>query len=223
MGGFGGYVVFEFDHEVKNIEGTDFVIFGNAFSGRSEPGIVEVSLDGTTWHRLRGSEEETDGTIRDYTIDYERPDNLSQAAPIAWHDNRNENGTIDPTSSPYHGQSYWPSFLTDNPTTLNFSGTRLPDNASWNETTQRYVLAAFEWGYADNWSADYTETVGNDPDTRNSNKFDLDQAVDASDRSVSLTSIRFVKVYTALNQQVDGGLGETSTEICGALSLSAGR
>lgn len=223
LGGFGGYVVFEFDHEIRNIDGVDFVIFGNAFAGSSEPGIVEVSPDGTTWYRLRGSAEEADGTILDYTIDYARPADLSQAAPISWQDNRNAEGTIDPALSPYHGQSYWPSFLSDDPTTLRFSGVRLPANASWNEESKKYVLEAFEWGYADNWSADYPETVGDDPDTRNGNKFDLDHAVDATGQPVSLSAVRLIKVYTAQNQTVAGGLGETSTEICGALSLSAGR
>lgn len=219
LGGFGGYVVFEFDHEVRNIPGPDFVIFGNAFSGSSEPGIVEVSPDGKSWYRLRGSEDEADRAIRDYTIEYTRPADLSAASPIAWHDSRNATGTIDPVA--FHRQSYWPVFLADQPHTLTFSGICLPANASWDDQAKKYVLTAFQWGYADNWSADYDTSVGNDPDTRGSNKFDLDQAVDAEGCPVTLTIVRQIKVYTAQNQTVGSGLGETSTEICGALSLSA--
>lgn len=217
LGGYGGYVVFEFDHEVKNIAGTDFVIFGNAFEGNSEPGIVEVSPDGTNWYRLKGSEEDDAATVRDYTITYTRPSQTATAEAVPWSDNRGGSGTTGTVS--FHTQSYWPLFLSGNPSTLSFSGIRLPDNSSWNGT--KYVQAAFAWGYADNWSPDYNDTAGNDPDTRGSNKFDLDQAIDANGNPVALAAVRQIKVYTALNQTVGGGIGETSTEICGALSLSA--
>lgn len=217
LGGFGGYVIFEFDHEVQNIAGDDFVIFGNAFEGNSEPGVVEVSPDGTTWYRLKGSEEQTPGTVLDYSISYTRPAQTTQAEAVTWSDNQQATGQIDAVS--YHTQSYWPLFLSDAPQTLTFRGVKLPNNSSWNGT--KYVQSAFAWGYADNWSADYGETTGNDPDTQNSNKFDLDNAVDANGHPAHLIAIRQIKVYTALNQQVGGGVGETSTEVCGALSLSA--
>ena len=58
LGGWGGYVVFGFDHMVKNVPGQyDFVVLGNAFyseagyeengqkGGSSEPAIVMVSYD----------------------------------------------------------------------------------------------------------------------------------------------------------------------------------
>ena len=35
------------------------------------------------------------------------------------------------------------------------------------------------------------------------------------------TSVKQIKVYSAMNQWVGAGVGETSTEVCGALSLSA--
>lgn len=220
LGGFGGYVVFEFDHEVENIAGTDFVIFGNAFSGSSEPGIVEVSADGEHWYRLAGSADEEAETVHRYTIRYDRPTQTATTEAVDWSDNSGATGRLDIIS--YHGQSYWPAFLSDNPESLTFSGVRLPGNVSWNEKSKQYVFSAFEWGYTDNWSADYPEIAGNDPDTQNSNKFDLDWAVDEAGNRVELKAIRQVKVYTALNQTA-GSLGETSTEVCGALSLSAGR
>lgn len=219
LGGFGGYVVFEFDHEVQNIGGTDFVIFGNAFDGNSEPGIVEVSPDGTHWYRLKGSEDVTPGTVAGYTVTYSKPAQTAAAEAVPWTDNHGGSGEVGTVT--FHRQSYWPLFLADDPTALVFSGIRLPDNSSWNEQDQKFVQTAFAWGYADNWSADYNDTVGNDPDTRGSNKFDIANAVDTDGTPADLTAIRHVKVYTALNQMVGGGVGETSTEVCGALSLSA--
>lgn len=217
LGGYGGYVIFEFDHEVQNIAGTDFVIFGNAFDGNSEPGIVEVSPDGSQWYRLKGSEETTAGTILNYSLTYTRPSQTTQAESVVWTDNQGTSGEVSAVS--FHPQSYWPLFLPDDPQQMTFSGIKLPNNSSWNGF--KYVQAAFAWGYADNWSADYGETAGDDPDTQDSNKFDLDNAVDAEGNPVHLTAVRQIKVYTALNQVVGGGVGETSTEVCGALSLSA--
>lgn len=217
LGGFGGYVVFEFDHDVRNIGGTDFVVFGNAFAGSSEPGIVEVSPDGRTWYRLKGSEDEAAESIPAYTVTYTRPAQTAAKENVAWSDDRGGQGLVQTVA--FHEQSYWPLFLAGDPASLTFTGLRLPGNSSWNG--EKYVQAAFAWGYADNWSADYNETVGNDPDTKGGNKFDLDNAVDASGNAVQLTAIKQVKVYTAQNQWVGGGVGETSTEICGALSLSS--
>lgn len=219
LGGFGGYVIFEFDHAVRNLPGADFVVFGNAFDGNSEPGVVEVSPDGTTWYRLKGSEEQTPGTLLDYAITYAHPAQTDRAEAITWTDNQQATGQLNTVT--YHTQSYWPLFLSDAPQQLSFRGVKLPGNSSWNGN--RYVQSAFAWGYADNWSADYGEMVGNDPDTKDSNKFDLDNAVDGSGNPVSLSTIQQIKVYTAMHQQVEGGVGESSTEVCGAISLSANR
>lgn len=219
LGAFGGYVIFEFDHDVQNIAGTDFVIFGNAFEGSSEPGIVEVSPDGNNWYRLKGSEDDNAATVPNYTITYTKPAQTVSAEAVAWADNRGGSGEVGTVTA--HPQSYWPLFLPDNPSAMEFTGIKLPDNSAWNPTAQKFELGAFSWGYADNRSEDYDGQAGNDPDTRSSNKFDLDNAVDASGNAVPLTAIRQVKVYTALSQMVGAGVGETSTEICGALSLSA--
>jgi hypothetical protein len=35
LGGYGGYVVFGFDHTIPNLEGRDFKVLGNAFFGNS--------------------------------------------------------------------------------------------------------------------------------------------------------------------------------------------
>ena len=43
LGGFGGYIIFGFDHDIPNKAGRDFKILGNAFNSSAEPGIVYVS------------------------------------------------------------------------------------------------------------------------------------------------------------------------------------
>ena len=48
MGGFGGYIIFGFDHSVANNAGADLAIYGNPIGGSApwaEPGIVMVSQD----------------------------------------------------------------------------------------------------------------------------------------------------------------------------------
>lgn len=217
LGSFGGQVTFRFDHDLRNIPGTDFVIFGNAFDSSSEPGIVSVSPDGTTWYPLKGSENDKPQTIHNYQITYTRPAQTDRAEAVAWADNQGQTGTIGTVSA--HPQCYYPLFPTNNSGTLTFSGTLLAPNSVFENN--QFKQKPYEWGYADNWSVDYNEIASGDPDTRGSNKFDLDNAVDANGNPVTLTSVRLIKVSTALNQMVGGGVGETSTEVGGALSLSA--
>lgn len=90
LGGYGGYVVFGFDHTVMNVPGeNDFRIWGNAFyellqpdkkGGSAEPGIVCVSYDANCngipddpWYELAGSEYHKPTTAHNYTITYRRP------------------------------------------------------------------------------------------------------------------------------------------------------
>lgn len=40
LGGWGGYIVTEFDEPVANTGGYDLYVTGNAFDGSSEPGVV---------------------------------------------------------------------------------------------------------------------------------------------------------------------------------------
>ena len=89
LGGFGGFIVVGFDHMVKNVDGYDFGIYGNAFDGSSEPGIVWVMQDSNgdglpndTWYELRGSETGKAETIQDYAVTYFRPEGPKQ--PVKW-------------------------------------------------------------------------------------------------------------------------------------------
>jgi hypothetical protein len=58
---------------------------------------------------------------------------------------------------------------------------------------------------------DYDATVG-------ANKFDISNAVDSLGNAVTLKSIRFIKIQTAVFQQA-GWLNEVSTEVRGARDL----
>ena len=197
LGGWGGYVVFGFDHMIENIAGqNDFIVLGNAFysstgaeqdgrpGGSCEPGIVLVSYDANgngqpddEWYELAGSEYTNPLTIHGYTLTYHRS---SSGTFPAW---------IDADS-------------------LTFTGTRLPDNyEDLSGTGTYYVQYAYPWGYVDNH-----------PNSSEQAQLNIDWAVTAQGEPANLPGIHFVKVYTGVNQQC-GWLGETSTEIIGATDL----
>lgn len=233
LGAFGGYVVFGFDHPVANKPGEpDFKIYGNAIisdrdrlGGSSEPGIVMVSRDDNgnglpddTWYELAGSEHGGSGLFRGFEITYTAPDparapvpdpadkNVTDTAYIPWTSNDPGAHSGFVTRNAYHAQSYWPMWM-EQTAEMRFSGTRLPANAEdVNGDGSYYVLRCYGWGYADNLPN--TEDKG----------FDIGWAVDSEGRPVALSSIDFVKVYTAVCQTC-GSLGESSTEISGAEDL----
>jgi hypothetical protein len=235
LGSFGGYVVFGFDHPVVNVSGEyDFKVYGNAFAsssdsrgGSSEPGIVMVSRDDNhngipddKWYELAGSEYKNPKTKHGYKITYYRPDENKTPTPsttskyltdttyVRWTSNDTDSLSAGYVSrNSYHTQSYWPKWLADSDSTINFTGTKLPCNA--HDTSGKgsyYVLYFFDWGYVDNRSN--TTDPG----------FKIDWAVDSDGNAVKLSQIDFVKVYCAENQYC-GWIGETSTEVCGAEDL----
>ncbi len=60
LGFFGGYVVLDYGkngikNDINNPFGVDFILYGNAFVGNSEPGCVQVSEDGKIWYDIAGS------------------------------------------------------------------------------------------------------------------------------------------------------------------------
>lgn len=194
LGAFGGYIVFAFDHPVVNSGGDyDFKAYGNAdFSTAAEPGIVMVSKDvnknglpDDAWYELKGSEYEN--CAKNYEITYFRPTPLD--GDVAWEDNQGASGFVK--RNDFHKQeSYFPLWMDE--ASLTFRGTRFPESALNQEG---------QFGYVDNTQ-----------NTSELSNFKIDWAIDENGESVYLSSIDFVKVYTAVNK--DGGvMGEISTEL----------
>lgn len=233
LGGYGGYVVFGFDHTVMNVEGEkDFSILGNAFydltsggkrTGSSEPGIVMVAFDKNLngkpdedeWFELAGSEYYKPETIKGYRITYVRPDenkipesgpgSISDLTYISWSDNQGISGYM--YKNRFHTQEYYPKWIRSDE--LTFEGTLLKANGRDISGRGTYwVQDAYDWGYADNHPNDSTSLIS----------FDIDWAVDKNGQKVRLPGVDFFKVYTGVNQNC-GQLGETSTEIIRAEDL----
>lgn len=237
LGGYGGYIVFGFDHMVENKPGKyDFKILGNAFyaaanpngeaskeGGSCEPGIVMVSYDTNgngkpddEWFELAGSEYHKPQTIKNYRLTYFKPDENKKPTPdksypylndttyIRWESNRGETGYL--YRNVFHSQSYYPSWIDSE--SLVFEGTKLANNyVDESGTGTYYVQYAYHWGYVDNH-----------PNTDDRSNFNIGWAVDKNGQPVQLPGAHFIKVYTGVNQYC-GWLGETSTEIMGAIDL----
>ncbi len=216
LGGWGGYITLGFDQPIKNVSGSyDFKVYGNAYynsqyvgiGGNSEPGIVLVSQDVNAngiaddpWYELAGSEYHNSKTIRDYEITYYKPNPLN--GDVMWRDNQGETSYI-PRNSYHHQSSYYP--LWENKDELTFRGSRLPDNGEF--ISSNYLLYAYAFGYADNH-----------PNDSEYSNFNIDWAVDAAGNHVDLNEIHFIRIYSAVNQ-VNGWIGETSTEVSGVENL----
>lgn len=222
LGAYGGYIIVGFDHTIRNVKGEkDFRVLGNAFAGNSEPAIVMVAYDknrngepdADEWYELAGSEYQKKSIVKGYEITYFRneeghqpiPDTdnyLSDIANCRWTDNQEGTGYVH--KNIYHDQDYFPQWIAENQ--LIFKGTLLPPNGVDNgpEATPRWVMNAYEWGYADN--------------TKGGDVFDIAWAVDGTGQSVDLPGADFIKVYTGVNQYC-GWIGEVSSEICGIEDL----
>ena len=232
LGGYGGYVVFGFDHTVPNMNGRDFKILGNAFfgnaasdprSGSCEPGIVMVAYDrnkngkpdDNEWYEIAGSEYFKNTTVKDYSITYFRPNENKAPVPgsefwqtdveyIKWQDNLGNLGFK--TKNTFHAQSYYPLWLGD--ASYSFTGTKLMNNYYDQSGTGEYWAGkSYDFGYADNA-----------PNNDDASNIDISWAVDKGGKYVKLPGIDFVKVYTGINQEA-GWLGEVSTEVAGAYDL----
>ncbi|MGM9803999.1 MAG: hypothetical protein ACI308_07470 [Muribaculaceae bacterium] len=235
LGGYGGYVVFGFDHAVVNVSGEpDFMVYGNsiydmtdATYASSEPGIVMVSVDANgnglpddEWYELAGSDYNAAATFHGYQIEYIKPDadRATNADPdpddstildrtyIKWTSNDEACPEGYVKRNQFHTtNSYWPAWI--DASTLAFEGTRIECLARNIATTGlRYMSIPREWGYVDDMPNG--DCIG----------FDIGWAVDANGNAVNLPEIHFVKVYTAVNCE-HGWIGEMSTEVQGAEDL----
>ncbi len=213
LGGFGGYIIFGFDHSVVNQSGSDLAIYGNPVGPPyhfSEPGIVMVSQDKNgnglpddEWFELAGSEYTKATTIKNYEITYTNPKAFE---PVPWTDNQGKSGFVNNSGKRVN---FYPLFA-ENQEKITFKGTLLPSTLT---PSGLVTNAAFEWGYTDSYS------LGDDFATNQYNSFDISWAIDATGKKVSLNTIDFIKVYTAQNVNASF-LGEISTDIKGASDLN---
>jgi len=231
LGGYGGYLIFAFDHSIANVNGNDIGIYGNPLfiSGAewSEPGIVMVSVDANKngladdfWYELAGSEYASAETIKNYKITYTNPKNTTD--DIKWVDNQGKSGLVLRNS--FHAQNYFPEDKSVQ-NEISFTGTLLK-----NTIVGGGVIAnlPFSFGYSDSGSKEYIDLqnqIG-----RGYNAFDISWAVDQTGNKANLSSIDFIKVYTGQNcngnpyVQNDNPqsrfIGEVSTEIAGAIDIA---
>ena len=201
LGAWGGTVSYTFDHTVINTEdAADIMMYGNAFSGFAEPGVVWVMQDENangiaddTWYEIKGSADALEGTIKNYSVTYSRPNEASEV--VTWTDSEGESGVIS--------TKFYPEFITEDSYTI--TGTLLTDNNIDMSNPSWIKSNAFEYGYADN-------TPGGD-------KLDISDAVDNEGNTVNLTGIDFIKVQTGILANM-GWLGELSTEVTGIADLN---
>ncbi|GEM_PF-509419 len=234
LGAFGGYVILGFDHSIENDPanpyGVDFTIFGNPFTGWSEPGIVYVMKDENnngqaddTWYQLKGSDYELPSTDAAYSIMYANP---GGSFDVPWRDYHNITGVVK--ANAYHTQPYYPSpthFPTMNQRFERYGGTLIEGNVD--DSNPTYIQSfALDYGYADNHPKQ-----GGDPLTQPDNPatigiiegaggdaMKIEWAIDESGNTVVLDQIDFVKIQTGMNRNC-GWLGEASTEVCGVVDV----
>lgn len=215
LGGWGGCIVVRFDKPVPATGGYDLWVQGNQTSNSSEPGIVWVARDDDgdgaaddgVWYELRGSEYGKSGYRRNYSVTYTRP---ADRQDVAWSDSEGATGTIDYLPQ-FHAQAnYYPAWLVEDEIT--FTGSLLPYNGEEGiiENTPSWLLRAYEWGYADNYSP--VDAAGQ------RNRLSIGDAVTADGTPANLSQISLVKVQTGVNGKSplkNNDIGETSTEVCG--------
>lgn len=211
LGAYGGYMTVGFDHTILNIAGQkDILIYGNAnkYKTSAEPGIVMVSADTNQnglpddeWYELAGSEYKNKSTVHDYEITYTRP--ARENMDVTWTDNKGGSGIVKYmgiVSGEYnHTHAHYPKWAKSS--TLTFKGARLPDNGAYDDEKGMWIMKPYDYGYADNLYS------------KDGCSFDLDWAIDSLGEKVHLAGIDFIRIYTAVNQQIGGGVGEISTEI----------
>lgn len=210
LGAFGGSITVRMPKGVKNHDGYDFGVVGNAFDGSSEAGIVWVSCDANKngkaddrWYELKGS---ADDARRNYSVTYTRTE---EPGDVAWTDSDGNTGVVKYMDSERHSQNHFPLWITDDEYTL--TGTKLEHRTEYDSSKDRWVNKGYAWGYADNMGSDVAVTAGG---IYRYNQFDIDNAIDAAGEPVELSEIHFVRIQSAILHHINY-LGEVSTEVIG--------
>ena len=218
LGGWGGYIIAGFDHDVKNVYNVDFGIFTQPGAG-SEPAVVFVMNDANgdgipndgEWAEIKGSEYNNAETIHNYQVTYYKP---GANGNVTWKDNHGLGGELIPLFD--SGSWWWSGY--GSRTEVIFTGVKLP-KAYINNSTQQGIenwilrLGMFTNGYAECYNnLDYNTSL-------KANLFDISNAVDKDGNKANLLAIRFIKVQSGVFQ-ISGWLNELSTEVSGAVDLS---
>ena len=230
LGGWGGYIVAGFDHDVENLPGYDLGVFTQPSLG-SEPAVVFVMDDTNrngkpddTWYELSGSETGKtytpgDGYIKNYSLTYYKPSSLE--ANIPWEDNQGNSGFLVPgfPAGSFSSSWWWPSYG-DSTTAITFTGVRLPQNKNLNNGIWLDIPGRFSWGYGENYEGNDLIYLPFGLSERQANRFDISDGLDYSGAPVELGKIRFIKIQSGVFLQA-GVLNEVSPEISGAVDLGA--
>ncbi|HBO25490.1 MULTISPECIES: hypothetical protein [Culturomica] len=241
LGGFGGYIVFGFDHTVVNVKGKrDIRILGNAFGsnanprpdapfgGSCEPGIIVVSYDKNgnglpddEWYEIAGSAYQTAENEAWYPFFLEAGKDVRTI--------RNYEITYHRPVSEEVADEY--IYWEDNQGNSGYKAKNMFHRQSYfpawvNEdrltfSGTRLPENGLDESGAGNYFVLYAFRYGyadNYPNTDDESAIDLAWAVDADGNPVELPGIDFVKVYCGVNQE-NGWLGECSTEVAGAVDL----
>lgn len=226
LGAWGGTIILGFEKPVKNHPGNpygiDFTIFGNAFSGSSEPGIVWVmndengnGLPDDTWYQIAGSSYFHPKTIHNNRLSWCRqPDGSA-----IWKDSQGKSGAL--IKNEFHLQPYYPDsqvFKNYPQDSVSFTGTHLVHPSFI--LNGQIVLPSLAFGYADNQpvARGVSPTIPDNPYTpgiregAGGDPIDISWAVDPLGNYVDLDEIHFVKIVTGALSDL-GVLGEISTEI----------
>jgi len=232
LGSFGGYIVLGFDdgcvNHPQNPYGIDFTIFGNAFSGSSEPGVIWVMKDENrnglpddTWYEIAGSSYFHSSMVSNYEVTYYK----TGTRDVLWKDMNGKTGVLQANN--FNLQEYYPSFEyfpQYPPDSVSFSGTLLNhviDDV--NEGEIKLLPPAF--GYADT----HSRKQGIDlslPDNPNTGEVegaggspvDISWAVDTAGQYLEIDTIHFIKIVSA-SLATAGWLGEISTDVAWVQSI----
>ncbi len=226
LGSFGGYVVLGFEEGCINHEdnpyGIDFTVFGNAFSGSSEPGIIWVMKDinkngipDDTWYEIAGSNYFNSGTRFNYEVTYYK----TGTRDVIWKDNDGKTGMLQANN--FNLQEYYPKyeFFPQYPAdSVSFSGTLLSDVID-DVTAGEIRILPPVFGYADThpWKQGIDLSLADNPYTSQvegagGSPIDISWAVDAEGKYLELDTIHFIKIVSA-SLATAGWLGEISTDV----------
>ncbi len=239
LGGWGGYVVFGFDHTVLNVAGKkDFRIEGNAFANSSEPGIVMVSYDvngngkpDDEWYEIKGSANFTAENEEWYQLALEKGSDMKtyRNYEMTYHKPKSETPDEIAQEEPEVGDggAYIKNYIhwTNNIGKEGYKAKNKTHRQSyyplWINDDKiifsgiRLAQNSFdESGKGDNFSLKSFNYgyVDNHSNIDDQSAIDIDWAIDRDGNNANLPGINFVKVYTGVDQE-NGWIGENSTEV----------